>query len=106
MSSIRMIVIMHLVGYSSISVQLEQGDDVTAVAKLNEKIQQFVDAGLIAARLQRSEAVPATARILAARPHTQLKTQLSVAWRVRAPGSINYLLGVRKDVTRTSGWLD
>ena len=53
----RAIVIIDLVGYSSISEQLEQSSDVDVVTRLNQQIQNFVDAGLIAARVTRKQAV-------------------------------------------------
>lgn len=57
MSITRTIVIIDLVGYSSIAELLEQSSDVDAVAKLNQQIQDFVDTGLIAARVTREQAV-------------------------------------------------
>lgn len=53
----RTIIVIDLVGYSSIAEHLEQSADVTAVARLNQQIQDFVDAGLIAARVTREQAV-------------------------------------------------
>lgn len=53
----RSIIVIDLVGYSSIAEHLEQSADVAAVARLNQQIQDFVDAGLIAARVKREQAV-------------------------------------------------
>ena len=53
----RTIVELDLLGYSDISAQLEQAHDASAVAQLCAQIQDFVDVGLSAARVQRADSV-------------------------------------------------
>jgi len=54
------VVELDLVGYSTISQNLEQGLDVSTVAQLNQQIQSFVDAGLKATNASRDKSVMAT----------------------------------------------
>jgi len=57
MGPVHTIVVVDLVGYSTISDQLEQSGGVGLVTGLNQQIQGLVDLGLAAARVTRNQAV-------------------------------------------------
>jgi class 3 adenylate cyclase/tetratricopeptide (TPR) repeat protein len=54
---IKTVLELDLVGYSTIAAMLQDGDDVETVAKLNQKIQDFIDTGLQAVGLPRDKTV-------------------------------------------------
>ena len=59
-SKIKTVVELDMVGYSDIARELQENLDVSVVAILNEKIQEFVDVGLEAVNKTREKVVKAT----------------------------------------------